>query len=449
MSMSLNEAVAATFEADDNIRRADTAELAKMTDRIFRDTPPQVREWIRKEFERTGTSHLKFLVSSESNRRKFLLRMNAWIRENIIRESTEKKGALRDFHVSDVIALAEKGEITRRIVESVLHNVKVANDEELTQFIEDLLRMEASIVGENIRARLRHYRENRSTYSTDNKRALLTEATKNMMSLVTQRSETSEKEEVKSEVALRLSTMPFRIQRPNGSSLHHMIEFLRTTRNGDRLIAEMAPQSFQSFVVEHDWLAAFAGTPEFDGTDIPPLPFEKCCFEFLINGVRVLVFVVQNEDGTIQNFTSVGMRGRWFGNQNQWKDGRLSARAGVMDWISPNDPLNRFVIGQIRAVCIMLDSEVAVREVRRVSEKLNRARVKSGKTPLKDFHVVSLARKHRSERSENSGDGEYTRRRCHWRRGHWRHLSADHKTWVRWALVGDPALGFVEKEYRA
>jgi hypothetical protein len=32
-------------------------------------------------------------------------------------------------------------------------------------------------------------------------------------------------------------------------------------------------------------------------------------------------------------------------------------------------------------------------------------------------------------------------------RGHWRHYER-HKTWIKWTLVGDPDLGFVDKHYR-
>jgi hypothetical protein len=29
----------------------------------------------------------------------------------------------------------------------------------------------------------------------------------------------------------------------------------------------------------------------------------------------------------------------------------------------------------------------------------------------------------------------------------WRHF-VSHKTWIKWTLVGDPDLGFIDKEYR-
>lgn len=257
-----------------------------------------------------------------------------------------------------------------------------------------------------------------------------------------------DKEKLKEDMIRLLLSGPPKLMRPNGSSKHHLIEFLRTVSD-IKMSGETDLNSYQSFVVEHDWLAAFSGTPEFDGEEIPPLPFEKCCFEFLINNVRVLAFIGVREDGEIYNFISIGHRGRWYGNHNEWRNGKFSPGAGVfsMDGLDQSSVVP-FVRGQIRAVCIMLDSEVAVREMRRVSEKLNRSRVKSGKTPLKDYHVVSLSRRFRADRTEPGVTTEHARKRCHWRRGHWRHY-ADHKTWIKWMLVGDPALGFVEKSYRA
>jgi hypothetical protein len=49
-----------------------------------------------------------------------------------------------------------------------------------------------------------------------------------------------------------------------------------------------------------------------------------------------------------------------------------------------------------------------------------------------------------------AADGEREpgrKKRLHFRRGHWRHYET-HKTWIKWMLVGDPDLGFIEKQYR-
>lgn len=63
---------------------------------------------------------------------------------------------------------------------------------------------------------------------------------------------------------------------------------------------------------------------------------------------------------------------------------------------------------------------------------------------LKDA-IVDLARRHRiANPAEPSGNG--SRKRLHFRRGHWRHYESM-KTWIRWCLAGDPDLGFIDKHY--
>jgi hypothetical protein len=37
--------------------------------------------------------------------------------------------------------------------------------------------------------------------------------------------------------------------------------------------------------------------------------------------------------------------------------------------------------------------------------------------------------------------------RLHFRRGHYRHYP-NHKLWIRWCLVGNPDLGFIDADYR-
>lgn len=102
------------------------------------------------------------------------------------------------------------------------------------------------------------------------------------------------------------------------------------------------------------------------------------------------------------------------------------------------------VSGQIKAACIALDAQVA--EATTVREAHSRSGGGSPQ-PLKAHHIVSLARRTARPASLGDGSGSGRRKRLHFRRGHWRHFEA-HKTWIRWMLVGNPDLGFVEKEYR-
>lgn len=77
-------------------------------------------------------------------------------------------------------------------------------------------------------------------------------------------------------------------------------------------------------------------------------------------------------------------------------------------------------------------------------DKLNRARAKSGKPPLKDFHVLNLAGERQSGSASGSGG---TSRRTHLRRGHVRRLGPERVTWVNSCIVSGSRAGFVGKSY--
>lgn len=177
----------------------------------------------------------------------------------------------------------------------------------------------------------------------------------------------------------------------------------------------------QTFVVQHDWAAAFKNAQDFDGE--VSLPYEKCAFEFRMNGYRLIAFVHDFEKAIF----AMEADGCW-----------------VVTAIEDNAAWVGFILGQIRAICIALDAEVAESEVIRAPHRLNMQREKKGKTPLYDYRIVSLTKRHRIK-----GLGEPTgaKKRLHFRRGHWRHFET-HKTWIKWMLVGSPDLGFIDKEYR-
>jgi hypothetical protein len=195
-----------------------------------------------------------------------------------------------------------------------------------------------------------------------------------------------------------------------------------------------------TFVVKHDWAAAFDGAEDFAQGDIR-LPFPICSFEFRISGRSVIAYAFENDGTAVDNngetppvgFSVLIESGQaWYSwdNLNHDESGR---------------DLGAFVWQQIRAICIALDAEVATHTVVRAPAKLNEKRAKAGRSPLPDFMVIDLSRRHRvANPSVGSGDG--TKKRLHFRRGHWRHYET-HKTWIKWCLVGDPSLGFVGKHY--
>jgi hypothetical protein len=193
---------------------------------------------------------------------------------------------------------------------------------------------------------------------------------------------------------------------------------------------------YQAFVVQHDWGRAFAGAQDF-AVGGAKLPFNQCAFEFRISDRTVVVLARQDEGGPIHCLPFVQLTKCW--------------TIGGTDILLENDPTEgfyRLALQQVRAVCIALDAEVASHDLIRAPHKLNAKREREGKLPLFDYRVVSLSRRARAQELPRSAYGlSPTRKRLHFRRGHWRHY-AESKTWVRWTLVGDPALGWIDHEYR-
>lgn len=227
-----------------------------------------------------------------------------------------------------------------------------------------------------------------------------------------------------------------KLERNDCSRLHHLVSHLKETK---QLVPELHMlgddvdtipwDTVVPFVVQHDWAAAFANAGDYaDGGY--KLPYEACAFEFRITGRSVTIFAFQAE-GCEPNFTPYVQFGEY--------------------WVSSEEketdlPAYKFALAQIKAICVALDAEVATHEVVRAPERLNKKREAEGRMPLYSYHVVNLARRIRVS-NPSSGSGQQTKKRLHFRRGHWRHY-AEFKTWVRWCLVGDPELGFIDKEYR-
>lgn len=182
-----------------------------------------------------------------------------------------------------------------------------------------------------------------------------------------------------------------------------------------------------TFVLKHDWARAFDKAEGLE--DGIKLPYDICAFEYRVGGKTLIAIGVQPDDTSGVRFTAfVESEDYWYPIGNQHTDSKIV----------------RFLWDQMRAVCIALDAEVATHTVVRASAKLNAKRAKSGKAPLPDYRVVELSRRHRVANPTGGHSGRGVR--LHFRRGHWRHYD-DHRTWIKWMLVGNPDLGFIQKHY--
>lgn len=279
-------------------------------------------------------------------------------------------------------------------------------------------------------------------------------------------------DELKADIAevSRILKGGIKLEKPQGSSLHHLMQYIEDT-NGGQLVAEdlaFIKSNFQIMVVEHDWAKAFDGTEGFSDDGEVPMPFDYTCFEFRANGLRFLVLIGLNEANQNEGMFITGIHGRWYVNDERFKfiNGKFSKEALAPLALFERGLVDSFLetIGaQIRAVCIMLDAGVAEAEEEAPSAAINASRRRSGRTELRPYHVVRLGVKHRRTEARVSGEpSDRKKPRMHYRRGHWRHFDSGvgqeqytdadgylrSKTYIHWMLVGDPDLGFVDKEYR-
>jgi hypothetical protein len=181
-----------------------------------------------------------------------------------------------------------------------------------------------------------------------------------------------------------------------------------------------------AFVVKHDWATALRQADVLENEI--KLPYPRCAFEFRISGRSVIAL-----------FREVSDTYGWL----------MLVEAAPFWYVFPKgdlDSVQQFVFAQVLAICVALDADVATHTVVRAPHKLNEKRERAGKPKLLDYHVVDLARRHRVA-NPSGATGGGGRKRLHWRRGHWRHFETS-KTWVKWCLVGDPDLGFINKHYK-
>lgn len=221
------------------------------------------------------------------------------------------------------------------------------------------------------------------------------------------------------------------LQRNDNSSLHRFNEALSQGKvlfisEEDQRQLRIAP-NIQTFVVGHNWAAVLGNSEDVSGDIV--LPYDTCTFEFRFSGHVVIVLAYNLSDGVKAVAAAEVKDGHWV------HLGRVDH--GGIGW------------DQVRAACIMLDAEIATHEVTRAPYALNQKRIKNGKPPLYDFHVLDLSKRLKTVAAaapKTDHEPAY-RMRLHFVRGHWRHFE-NSKTWVKWHMRGDPDLGFIEKEYK-
>lgn len=243
-----------------------------------------------------------------------------------------------------------------------------------------------------------------------------------------------------------------KLEKPQGSAYHKVMQAMRDKRlylpsRGERYGNDEATATYQTFLVEHDWAAAFDGAEDYEGGEIR-LPYDRACFEMRVSGCRV-VAVVQGFDDLNRLFPFVEVGVDWTlpmpfsSDGRKWVPALTHSRYG-----EAMQPVADLIDRQIRAITVALEAQVATADVVRAPYKLNREREKRGALPILDHHIIRLTRRPRPTPLEDPAYREPGRhKRLHFRRGHWRHYD-NHKTWIKWMLVGDSDLGFIDKTYR-
>lgn len=219
------------------------------------------------------------------------------------------------------------------------------------------------------------------------------------------------------------------IQRVNQARFHLLRENgVDDLRNKYGLSADLASVGefsgdWHSFVIEHDYASAFAGASGLSlSIDDIRMPFDRVAWEFNVSGTHVCV-CAEGKDVV-----------PWY-----CFDGGWLPLVGV--------GVSGFLERQIVAACVALDAGIS--EAMGVpAPRPNSAERRGRKARRAEYHVVALKGRSARRPRPNAIVLPSRRIRLHFRRGHWRHFESAKKTWVKWTLVGNPDLGFIDKHYR-
>lgn len=210
-----------------------------------------------------------------------------------------------------------------------------------------------------------------------------------------------------------------------------------------KIVPHDLPCEAHIILVKHNWAKVLDNAKiEGAGENVrAALPYPFTIFEFSFKGgVRAVYIGLENDAGHLHSFT-------WFKCKHGWLKLAPSDILKQLD-TDPKHPLLKvlqFIDDNIQAICIMLEAEVAEATPMREPYRRNVARSIGKPLPKFSHHIVSLARRPKLTPCDEHEPG--TPKRLHFRRGHWRHYS-NHRTWIKWMLVGNQDLGFVDKEYK-
>jgi len=237
---------------------------------------------------------------------------------------------------------------------------------------------------------------------------------------------------------IQCASKPFSIGPARASNMSRAISGAWARKERAGALAVVKSSAPQAFLIQHDWASIFDGT-DLAGSEFV-LPADQCCFEFSVNGMELCAFVF-SEDGEPRHFvpvwkTPVG----WYASESYAYSGGVWTDPAGADY---DDAFFTGIDRIIRSACIALDADVIEKELVTADRAENERRERRGAHPIND-HVILRIRRNHSGRGGGTATG--ARKRLHFRRGHWRRYPTA-KTWIRWCMVGDPSLGFRDKDY--
>lgn len=263
---------------------------------------------------------------------------------------------------------------------------------------------------------------------------------------------------------------PLALEKPQASSLHHLVNYNNSQGNEDDSSFLTDLDDTQNIIVEHEWARALPVTTRGEWR----LPFEKCCWEFRISGVRVLAFTFAADVENPEMVMVYGAERIWVADDYIYHLGgdQLVGKRNTALQTTSTDSWREFrrvaeiVYANIRAACIMLEApNVCERQAREPSDVLvTRAKREGSAAPRRHqvIRLMNMERRVHHYRMRTGGGKSGVKQGGHWRRGTWVHYDDQDsgqvqyvndggfmvsKTWRGWHFAGDPE-NMVDKEYR-